>query len=340
MESLGLPVNSSEPGNKQKRKQRLHTFTVLHREKRDLIRYFIKGKYDPDEKEEQYCEYRFDLKLNNDPIIIKQYNSGKLVLSGPSGKPYKEIYHLICEQLDEAPSDDNPGDDHSRADDSLLSISFPYIGTDESGKGDYFGPLVCAGVWVDEMLAQRLKAIGVRDSKKLSDEKSKALAVEIKAYCRGKYAIVEIPPDKYNTLLSQMKTEGKSLNVLLAWGHARALENILATNPCATAVADQFGDERFIISKLQEKGKDLNLIQEHHAERNIGVAAASILARNRFLNKLKKLSDQYGINLPKGTSKSVIEVARQFVEKVGEEKLGDVAKLHFKTTESVLKPRK
>ena len=85
----------------------------------------------------------------------------------------------------------------------------------------------------------------------------------------------------------------KNLNTLLAWGHAKAIEELLSKVECNTAIADQFADERFILSKLQEKGKKLNLIQMHKAEENIAVAAASILARARFLQKLSKLSSEY-----------------------------------------------
>lgn len=319
-----------------KKEQKIHTFKVLHRDKRDLIRYFIKGKYEPEEKSEQFCEYRFDIMVDGTKFILKQYNSGKLVLLGPSGKTYKEIYRELLELISESHKDGQPSKTDFDKSEKKPRIALPHIGTDESGKGDYFGPLVCAGVWVDYELVKELKTIGVRDSKKLSDNRNAKLANEIKAVCQGKYSIVEIPPDKYNYLFSQMKREGKNINVLLAWGHAKALENILATNPCNNAVADKFGNEKYIISKLQEKGRDLNLIQMPHAEVNIAVAAASILARERFLTKLKKLSEQYEMSFPKGASWRNIEVARQFVAKYGEENLNKVAKLHFKTTESVL----
>jgi len=341
MIKLGLEQSASSAAYLQEKKeQQIHTFKILHREKRDLIRYFIKGKYEPEEKIEQFCEYRFDLMMDGNKIILKQYNSGKLVLSGASGKAYKEIYRILLDLTSDSHKEGQQNEIDSVGSRQKVRIALPYIGTDESGKGDYFGPLVCAGVWVDFQLTKQLKAIGVRDSKKLTDERNNKLANEIKICCKGKYSIVEIPPDKYNNLSTQMKREGKNINVLLAWGHARALENILTMNPCENAVADKFGDEKFIISKLQEKGKDLNLIQMPHAEVNIGVAAASILARDRFLTKLKQLSEQFGIIFPKGASPKTIDVARHFVEMHGKDKLNQVAKLHFKTTESVLRDKK
>ena len=217
-----------------------------------------------------------------------------------------------------------------------IELGFPIIGTDESGKGDYFGPLVSAGVYVDERSAKALIACGVKDSKKLADSKALELAKEVAQICRGRFAVVEISPKKYNELYEQFKRENKNLNTLLAWGHAKAIEEILSKVDCRVAIADQFGDESFILGKLQEKGKKLKLIQQHKAEQNIAVAAASVLARARFLEKLSRLSNEYKIDLPKGASQTVIENARKVVNMYGKETLREVAKLHFKTTAAVV----
>ena len=217
-----------------------------------------------------------------------------------------------------------------------FDFGYPIIGTDESGKGDYFGPLVSAGVFLDENTANELLNLGVKDSKDLSDTQNIALAKKIIQICNGYFTIIEISPLKYNQLYTQFKRENKNLNTLLAWGHAKAIEELLVKVDCDNAIADQFADERFIQSKLQEKGKKINLIQRHKAEQNIAVAAASILARARFLEKLSKLSDQYKLKLPKGASTNVIEVGRILVKLHGEESLRNVAKLHFKTTDEVL----
>lgn len=213
----------------------------------------------------------------------------------------------------------------------------PIIGTDESGKGDYFGPLVSAGVYVDLTTKPLLEKLGVRDSKKLNDNQIKDIAQSIKKVCANQFAVIEISPETYNNLYNQFKSEGKSLNVLLAWAHAKAIEEVLTKVECENALSDKFADEKFITSKLQEKGKRIVLRQEHKAEGNIAVAAASILARERFLDKLKNLSTELGIDLPKGASPHVIEQAKKIVEKFCEESLRKIAKLHFKTTDSVLK---
>jgi ribonuclease HIII len=215
-------------------------------------------------------------------------------------------------------------------------IPFPYIGIDESGKGDYFGPLVVVAVWLNESIQKKLEAMGVRDSKKLSDKKCQELAVTIRELCRGKFAYTEISPKRYNSLYEQFKNEGKNLNHLLAWGHARSLENLLSEQQSQYAIADQFGDEKYIESKLMEKGRALHLVQTHKAERYMAVAAASILARDIFLSRLEQLGKQLGLTLPKGASQAVDEIAYTIAKKTGAEALGSFAKLHFKTTSKVI----
>lgn len=219
---------------------------------------------------------------------------------------------------------------------SLPSIELPIIGSDESGKGDYFGPLVAAAVYVDKKTGEALVNCGVRDSKDLSQSRIADLAISIPKIVRGKFAVVEISPEKYNELYRKFVSENKNLNVLLAWGHAKAIEVVLSMVECKQALADQFADERFILSKLQERGRKIDLHQMPKAEKNVAVAAASILARHRFVSRLAELSNRFGIELPKGTSQQTVSAAKTFVNIHGRDMLGKVAKLHFKTTDKVL----
>ena len=205
-----------------------------------------------------------------------------------------------------------------------------WIGIDESGKGDYFGPLVIAAVHVTPRIAEDLLALNVRDSKKIADSVVKTLAIDIKTLCR--HSVIAIGPERYN----QLYTKIRNLNRLLAWGHAKALETLLEQVPCVRAIADQFGDERFIIAALQEKGRQIQLVQRHRGEEDIAVAAASILARAEFLLRLYRLSGEFDVPLPKGASPAVEVAARSVVRKHGQEGLAKVAKLHFKTTQKVL----
>ena len=204
------------------------------------------------------------------------------------------------------------------------------IGIDESGKGDYFGPLVIAAVFVDATTQAELALMNVRDSKKISDGRILDMAPDIRMICP--HSIIVIGPPRYNELYAKIR----NLNRLLAWGHAKALETLLEKVSCSRAIADRFGDERLILNALQEKGRTILLEQRHKAESDLAVAAASILARAEFLLRLKRLSDEIGTTLPKGASPAVELAGRMVVKKHGEERLGSVAKLHFKTTQAVL----
>lgn len=205
------------------------------------------------------------------------------------------------------------------------------IGIDESGKGDYFGPLVIAAVFVDSTTQGELRLMEVRDSKKISDGRVLEMAPDIKTICP--HSVIAIGPQKYNELYAKIK----NLNRLLAWGHAKALENLLERGiTCERAISDQFGDERLILNALQEKGQRIVLEQRPKAESDLAVAAASVLARAEFLLRLKRLSSEVGTTLPKGASPAVELAAKMIVKKHGGARLGSVAKLHFKTTKAVL----
>ncbi len=210
-----------------------------------------------------------------------------------------------------------------------------YIGVDESGKGDFFGPLVIAGVVSNEHLNKELEKFGVKDSKKLSDKRVFELSEKIKEICI--FNVVIIKPKRYNEL-----TENLNLNKLLAWGHARVIENLLKEIEkvgfkCTKAISDQFGDENYLLNSLMQMGKKINLVQTHKAdESDIAVASASILARAEFLRQLKILSEKYGMEFPKGAGKNVVNFANEFVKKFGKDELKNVAKLHFKTTKQIL----
>jgi ribonuclease HIII len=203
------------------------------------------------------------------------------------------------------------------------------IGVDESGKGDYFGPLVVAGVFINNSSRKELENMGVIDSKKLSDEKIHHLAQKIKLICE--YSTVVIGNTRYNVLYDKIN----NLNNILAWGHARTIENILEKVSCHSALSDQFGNESLIKQSLMEKGRNINLFQMPKAESNLAVAAASILARDEYVNRLRKLSNKYKVELPKGASNLTIQTAKKFVDQYGVGELKNVAKLHFKTTKNI-----
>ena len=210
-----------------------------------------------------------------------------------------------------------------------MSEFIAHIGTDESGKGDFFGPLVIAGVLADEKSAQYFRELGIKDSKKLSDKKMLMLAAEIKK--TAPHSIIAISNAKYNELYSNIK----NLNKLLAWGHARAIENILEHNTCEYALSDKFGDESLIKSALMKNGQSIRLEQMCKDESDISVAAASVLARATFVEKMEAMEQTYGLKFQKGCSGLVKDVAAEFIKKYGKERLKEVCKAHFKTYNEV-----
>lgn len=202
-----------------------------------------------------------------------------------------------------------------------------HIGVDESGKGDFFGPLVVAGCYVGPEYLAELD--GVQDSKKLTDKKALELARNIRAVCP--HEVLIIMPRRYNELYAEIK----NLNRLLEWGHAKVIEEVQRKQPCQLAISDRFADPRGLIAKLKKKGVDIELKSMVRAESDIAVAAASILARAAFLLKLKELSEEFEIDLPKGAT-NVIGTGKRFVSKHGADDLAAVAKMHFKTAAQVL----
>lgn len=202
------------------------------------------------------------------------------------------------------------------------------VGVDESGKGDFFGPLVVAACYVGPEHYAELE--GVKDSKKLTDAQAIALAEKIKKACP--YSVILMNPVKYNELYLKIK----NLNHLLAWGHAQAIENVLEKQPADLIISDQFAAGGTVVkSKLKELGRQAQFVSRVRAESDLAVAAASILARAEFLKRLKGLSQEFGIDLPKGAT-NVIGTGKRFVQMHGAENLGKVAKMHFKTSAQVL----
>lgn len=206
-------------------------------------------------------------------------------------------------------------------------MSDGHIGVDESGKGDYFGPLVIAACYVGPEHYAELE--GVRDSKKLTDALALKLDAVIRRVCP--HAVVAIGPTKYNELYAKIG----NLNRLLAWGHARAIENALEQHPSELVISDQFADPAGLKRALLQKGREVRLESRVRAESDLAVAAASVLARAEFLRRLRSLGETVGMDLPKGAGSPVLEAGRKFVRTLGRERLGEVAKLHFKTTQQL-----
>ena len=209
----------------------------------------------------------------------------------------------------------------------------PHFGVDESGKGDFFGPLVISGVYVDRVIARKLLDAAVQDSKRIaSDARIRALAQTIRKSANGLVETVLIGPQKYNELYGKFG----NLNKLLGWGHARVIENLLAKkSDCPRSLSDQFADPRMVEQSLLRHGRKINIVQRTKAESDVAVAAASILAREAFINWLERRGKELGFRLERGASANVKEIAKKLVEMKGPHALRDVAKVHFRTAHEV-----
>jgi ribonuclease HIII len=247
------------------------------------------------------------------------YENGKLLVQGKQADDFAITY---LDEVDDVFTQANVAE-HDR-------VTEPIIGTDESGKGDYFGPLVVAAVLVEPKDVPVLATLGVRDSKTVGDAAAIEMARTLIDGYPGRVAAVVIGPKRYNELHGQF---GGNLNKLLAWGHAAAVGEILANHACARVLSDKFGDERLIRDALAKRDIDVRLEQRVRAESHPAVAAASIVARARFLVELRRLGEKHAVKLPKGAGSPVDAVARDLWKRGGLPLLGEVAKVHFKTTE-------
>ncbi len=206
----------------------------------------------------------------------------------------------------------------------------PRMGGDECGKGDYFGPLVVATCRVSAEVEEKLVAKGIQDSKRISDRKIIELARTVRRIADVK--VLSLTPATYNRLQGKMG----NLNRMLAWAHARVIEDMLEAHPGEKlAIVDQFAKPDVLRRALMERGRKIEVLQEVRAESDPAVAAASIVARDRFLSDLARLSERVGFTLPKGAT-SVIPAARRAVKEHGREILDEIAKVHFRTTKKVL----
>jgi ribonuclease HIII len=206
-----------------------------------------------------------------------------------------------------------------------------WIGSDESGKGDYLGPLVTAAFRADREIAGELRGMGVRDSKQVSDPVCRKLARELFLKFKDRISVVELIPETYNRLYGELAAQGHHLNWLLGWCHAKASKDLLGA-PVDAVIIDKFAHELTIRKQFTHPVK---LILRVRAEDNVAVAAASILARGRYLYRLEKLSEQYGVKLINGAGQATDASAVEYVRKHGFESLRFVAKLHFRNTAKV-----
>ena len=272
-------------------------------------------------------------------VPVALYATGKTLVQGKAStlqtalkvwdqpRVQAEVASIISEKVPPTPSNPN----------TIKKAILPQangqarIGSDESGKGDFYGPLVVAAVYVDHTSEQQLLQLGVRDSKKLTDKNMLDIAGEIRRLCP--YHLLCYLPETYNQRYQQVS----NLNQLLALAHAEVIAVVARQTACQRAIVDQFGDEALVRRALEKTGCVLQLEQRYRAEEDTAVAAASIVARAEFVRQLGRLSQDVGVDLPKGASNpEIVNRGRLIVQNKGTEELRNVAKLHFKTTATIL----
>ena len=266
--------------------------------------------------EQPYARWKAVLEKTN----VVAYNSGKLTVQGGGTEDFvtfllePEILHTFTFGYEEEPAEE-AGDPHG--------------GGDEGGKGDFFGPLCIAGVYADEVTGPKLRAIGCCDSKLIKSSKQiMELSAGIREIAGNGWTAVVIGPESYNRLYAKFG----NLNRLLAWGHARVIENLLEKVPvCPRMLSDKFADERLIRRALLTRGREIRLDQRTKAESDVAVAAASILSREQFLRGMAKLEAEFGIELPRGAGPQVKAAGRSLMERFGASVFERCAKTHFKT---------
>jgi ribonuclease HIII len=288
-----------------------------------------------------YEGWRVKVSEGASQAVAIMYQSGKLVLSGhaPAFDQAAAIVEAVAKPAAKKQALPRPTTSEVA---EAPSENEPHIGTDEAGKGDFFGPLVTAGVYVDDRVAKLLRALNVRDSKTVRDRELRVLAGNIRDVVEEqKRAVIVVAPKRYNELYRQMRSEGKNLNTLLAWTHTRVIEDLIRHGLQPKFIlSDQFGDKRYIESRLlvDTRLSGVPVIQMHRAEADVAVAAASILARDAFLRWLEQAGKALGLTVPKGASPKVIETGRLLVARLGADALKEYAKVSFKTMDKVLAP--
>lgn len=219
--------------------------------------------------------------------------------------------------------------------DNEKQINFEkYAGMDESGKGDFFGPLVCAGFYANEKIKKELFKIGVKDCKKLSDKQVLDIYENIKTLFPKNYKFIALYPEEYNKIYNDLNKIGKKLNFLLGKVYAQIINEFeVGEYEVDGYIIDKFGDEKNITDNLNNKKINLNLFIK--GEDDIAVAAASVVARAEFINGIKKLSHKAGFEIPLGAGSNVDIAAKRILEEKGFENLSSFLKLHFKNFDKI-----
>ena len=256
-------------------------------------------------------------------VVVTAYQSGKMTVSGKGMQEFVQFY-LEPDLLENFDRSTQALTEKQEEPNLILE---PHMGSDEAGKGDYFGPLCICAFYGDEAILGELKKIGVKDSKLLSDDKLLKMAPLLRKF---PHELMVLTPKTYNSLYEKFG----NLNRMLAWCHTKILSTLSERVGCKRALIDQFAPKATILPFMKAPLIPDLIDVRVRAENDPFVAAASLLARSAFLETLSSLSKEYQIQLPKGAT-HVKDALARFIAKWGRDALVNVAKIHFKTTKEI-----
>jgi ribonuclease HIII len=268
---------------------------------------------------------RFAFKAEHLKTNVSAYTSGKVVVAGKGTEDF--VRDIIEPEV--------TGAAKLGYDEVLHPDWFEaHAGLDESGKGDFFGPVVAATVIADRPAIESWIKAGVKDSKRIAELQIFKLDQIIRETKGVVVRTCFCGMPKYNELMSRPHA---NLNRLLAWQHATALDQALAAKRVPWGLLDQFTEQPLTQRELAKKGvKDFELKMRTKAEEDPVVAAASVVARAEFQRQMVLLSKRFGARLQKGAGPLVKEQAAEIIQKFGVRSLGEFAKLHFRTAYEVV----
>ena len=259
----------------------------------------------------QYAKWQ----LKPENCVITCYTSGKTVFQGKDANVYAAAF---MQGQDEIPN-------------TATTNQYPQAGSDEVGTGDYFGPVCVCASYVTQDNVDFLIKLGVRDSKQMSD--ADMLKIGPLLMERIPHSLLIVPPQKYNRV-----HESNNLNAIKAKLHNQAYINLAKKIELPSfKIIDQFTPETSYYRYLKNEPQ---IIRDIHFEtkaedKYLSVAVGSIISRYGFLKTWEEMEKKYNMTLPKGSGDQVDIVAQAFVERYGLERLGEIAKLHFKNTEKM-----
>lgn len=265
--------------------------------------------------------------------IVTLYESGKAMFQGVSADIEADMWESIGKDKDNIDYFIDTPKKEEKKEEIVLPINISSVGSDEVGTGDYYGPIVVTASYVNKDDIPFLTELGVKDSKKLSDEQ--ILKIVPKIIKKIKYKTIMLSNKEYN------EKYGKDMNMnkIKAVLHNKVLTEMVKDNDYDYIVVDQFEPESSYYNHLSEVPNPLKGITfiTKAEDKCLSVACSSLISRYIFIKEIDKLGDKYGIFLPKGANYYVEDVGIKLVEKYGLDVLKEVAKLNFSNTDRILK---